>query len=86
MSTKPNQDLAGNYDIHSTAMKEIMKPERFTGINQELFDHMANCHNLILVQSEMEHIIDICNKAPYKKEDNDTRENVWVLKKDAEAH
>ncbi len=97
--------------------KEQQEIKKFTGINQDLFDHMANCHDLILVQSEMEQIKEICNKqlqlykeylthkkgclryskkwkctcgfeqllkdAPYKKEDNDTMENVWVLKKDA---
>ncbi len=43
--------------------KEQQEIKKFTGINQDLFDHMANCHDLILVQSEMEEIKEICNKS-----------------------
>jgi hypothetical protein len=45
---------------------------------EELFNHMAEEHNLILLQSEMQNIIHICQKERiYKKEQY--AKDIWAM-------
>lgn len=56
-----------NQFFRRNKMKEYKTPEESKPYLQDLFDHMRNEHGLILTQSEMQEIVQVCDKSEFSE-------------------